>query len=143
MAWEIEFTDSAVKKLRKIDPPVAKRLVRFLRERVADGADPRTYGKQLKGPLSEYWRYRVGDYRLICSIEDRVMRIVVVDLAHRKNVYRGGWRSANPILSQLSVTGSRLAAKVVGGQLRDTSQPLVLTENGRAKAVVQDCEDYQ
>ena len=82
MAWRIELTASATKQLQKLDRQDARRIVSFLRERLATHEDPRTLGKALTGPtLGTYWRYRVGDWRLICDIEDSVLRILVLQLA--------------------------------------------------------------
>ena len=88
-AWTIEFTESAANQLRRLDRPVARRIVRFLRERVATSDDPRSIGAALKGDeLGRFWKYRVGDYRVIADIRDREIRIVVVRLSHRSDVYR-------------------------------------------------------
>lgn len=89
LAWRIEFEDAALKELSKLDKPVAKRIVTFLRERVAMLDDPRSIGEALKGSrLGEFWKYRVGDYRIITSIEDGVMRILVLKVGNRREVYR-------------------------------------------------------
>ncbi|AGW88585.1 type II toxin-antitoxin system RelE/ParE family toxin [Cupriavidus sp. DF5525] len=89
MAWRIEITQTAEKQLAKLDRPVARRIVTFLRERVAASADPRSLGEALKGSeLGEYRKYRVGDWRLICQIEDARITVVVLRLGNRRNVYR-------------------------------------------------------
>lgn len=89
MAWQIEFEDSALKELAKLDKPVARRIVAFLRERVAVLDDPRSVGEALKGSrLGEFWKYRVGDYRIITNIEDGVMRILVLKVGNRREVYK-------------------------------------------------------
>jgi len=88
LGWRIEFSDSALKALKKIDKQAAQRILRFIRERILTSDDPRAHGKALQGELRTYWRYRVGDYRLICHIEDNALRILVVRIAHRKDVYR-------------------------------------------------------
>ena len=89
MAWRIEFEDAALKELAKLDKPVAKRIVTFVRERVAALDDPRSIGEALKGSkLGEFWKYRVGDYRIITNIEDGVMRILVLKVGNRREVYR-------------------------------------------------------
>ena len=76
MAWQIEFDRSAERELGKLDPQIAKRILIFLNERVARLEDPRSIGEALKGSrLGEFWKYRVGDYRLISSIEDGALRI--------------------------------------------------------------------
>jgi mRNA interferase RelE/StbE len=86
LAWQIELTGSAEKELAKLDKPVAKRILKFLRERVS--VDPRSSGKALKGNHSGLWRYRVGDYRVICEIYDEKISVLVVRVGHRKEVYR-------------------------------------------------------
>lgn len=87
MAWRIELSETARSALAKPDRPIAKRITSFLKERLAAAADPRSLGKPLRGPLREYWRYRVGDYRLICDIQDQVLRILILDLGDLKDVY--------------------------------------------------------
>lgn len=87
MAWQVEFTDKARRQLRKLHPEVQQRLLRFLRERVASSDDPRLLGSRLAGDLSGYWRFRVGDYRLICRVEEQRLLVLVVTLGHRKVVY--------------------------------------------------------
>ena len=88
LAWRIEVSETAKRALGKLDRATAQRIILFLRQRLAPAADPRALGKPLRGPLREYWRYRVGDYRLICDIQDQVMRILVVEVGDRKDVYR-------------------------------------------------------
>ena len=88
MAWTIEFDPSAVKELDKLDPQQAKRILRFLFDRVAHLDDPRSIGEALKGSkFKNLWKYRVGDYRIINSIENNVTRILVVKIGDRKEVY--------------------------------------------------------
>ena len=90
LAWRIEFEDAALKELAKLDKQVARRILVFLRERVAVLDDPRSVGEALKGSrLGEFWKYRVGDYRIITNIEDGVMRILVLKVGNRREVYRG------------------------------------------------------
>ena len=89
MAWQIEFTSAAKKELARLDPPIARRLLAFLRERLAPLADPRSLGEALKGAqLGEFWKYRVGDYRIIVLIEDQALCILVVRVGNRREVYR-------------------------------------------------------
>jgi mRNA interferase RelE/StbE len=89
LTWRIEFAESVAKQLRKLDPAIARRLTRYLRERVAPLDDPRSLGAALKGDeLGQFWKYRVGDYRIIAEIIDREIRIVVVRIGHRREVYR-------------------------------------------------------
>jgi len=86
MAWKIEFARSAEKELSKIESQATRRILRFLKERVAN--DPRSVGEPLKGELSEFWRYRVGDYRLYATIQDEQVTVLVVKVGHRREVYR-------------------------------------------------------
>ena len=89
MAWQINFSPGAERQLGKLDRPVAQRIVKFLRERVAQLDDPRAIGEPLHGSdLGEFWRYRVGDWRLICEIQDRQILITVLSVGNRREVYR-------------------------------------------------------
>ena len=89
MAWLIEFDDAAKKDLSKLDKQIARRITGFLRERLAPLDDPRSLGHALKGAaLGELWRYRVGDYRIICDIQDGALRILVITIGNRREIYR-------------------------------------------------------
>lgn len=89
MVWTIKIDDRAKKNLAKLDRPVAKRIITFLRERVATLDDPRSIGEALQGSkLGEFWKYRVGDYRVISRIEDDELCILVVKIGNRREVYR-------------------------------------------------------
>jgi len=88
MTWKIEIVPSAIKELDKLDQQVAKRILRFLHKRVASLKDPRSIGHALKGSkFGEYWRYRVGDYRIITKIEDNILLIIVLRIGHRNQIY--------------------------------------------------------
>lgn len=87
MAWRIEFSKAADKAIRKLDKTTAEKILNAVEE-VSKLDDPRSRGKALVGNLSGLWRYRVGDYRIVCNIEDGVMVILVVDVAHRREIYR-------------------------------------------------------
>lgn len=89
MAWKIEFDPAAARELAKIDRPVAKRITAFLRDRLAGLDDPRSIGVALKGSrLGMFWKYRVGDYRVIASIDDGKVSILVVRIGNRRDIYR-------------------------------------------------------
>lgn len=89
MVWQIKLDDAVMKDLAKLDNQIARRITAFLRERVAILDDPRSIGEALKGSkLGEFWKYRVGDYRIISSIEDGDLRILVVRIGNRREVYR-------------------------------------------------------
>lgn len=88
MAWTVELDPSAEKELDKLDPQQAKRILRFLFERVANLDDPRSIGEAMKGSrFKSLWKYRVGDYRIISSLEDKIARVLVVKIGDRKEVY--------------------------------------------------------
>ena len=89
MAWLIEIDDAAKKDLAKLDKQIARRITGFLRERVSMLDDPRSLGHALKGSeLGDFWRYRVGDYRIVCEIQDRALRILVIQIGNRREIYR-------------------------------------------------------
>ena len=88
MAWTIEYAETAKKQLRKLDRLAARRILDFMDERVAESDDPRGIGKALKGPLGDLWRYRVGDFRVICEIQDGVLTVLVLQVSNRREVYR-------------------------------------------------------
>ena len=88
MAWTIEYTESATRQLRKLDRQSALRIVDYMEARVAGSGDPRSAGKALTGPLGGLWRYRIGDHRVICEIVDGALKVLVVRMGVRKEVYR-------------------------------------------------------
>jgi mRNA interferase RelE/StbE len=89
LAWQIEFDPDALKDLRKLDKPIQIRLVGFLRTRVSSLTDPRDIGEALSGQrLGSYWKYRVGDWRIICDIQDQKILVRVLRIGNRREVYR-------------------------------------------------------
>ena len=88
MAWKIEYSDKALKSLKKIDKTSAKRIIDFLDYRLAATDDPRILGKSLKGDLGVFWRYRVGDYRILCEIQDNRLVILAALIGHRRDIYQ-------------------------------------------------------
>lgn len=88
MAWSIEFDPDARRELDKLDKSVSDRILKFLWERVAALEDPRSIGERLHGQLRQYWKYRVGDYRLICSLKDDRLVVIVVRIGHRREIYK-------------------------------------------------------
>jgi mRNA interferase RelE/StbE len=89
LAWTVSYTETARKQLRKLSRQIARRLVNFMDERMAAQADPRSTGQPLTGPVpGSFWRCRVGDYRIICDIQDGALCVLVIELASRKDVYR-------------------------------------------------------
>ena len=87
MAWRAELSPRALKQLRKLDKPTARRIIEYLRE-ISSGEDPRARGKGLTGNLAGLWRYRVGNYRIIASIEDDELLILAMNIDHRSRIYR-------------------------------------------------------
>lgn len=88
MAWKIEFDPAALKELSKLDKAVEQRILKFLCERLARLDDPRKIGASLQGTLSGLWKYRVGDYRLICSLENDRLAVLVLRIGHRGEIYK-------------------------------------------------------
>ncbi len=88
MAWTLEFTPNAQKQLDDLDKTVSRRILKFLYERVGQFENARQIGDRLQGTLSRFWKYRVGDYRIICTIEDEKLVIVVLRIGHRREVYK-------------------------------------------------------
>ncbi|MFW5836926.1 MAG: type II toxin-antitoxin system RelE family toxin [Desulfovibrionaceae bacterium] len=89
MAWRIEFAESAAKSLSRLDHEVKQRVLRFLRTRIAPSENPRDFGGPLRKSLAGFWKYRVGDYRIVADIEDEKVLIVVLRIGHRRRVYGG------------------------------------------------------
>ena len=89
MAYSVELSESAARELGKLDPQHRKRILKFLQQRVAKLDNPRSIGQALQGSdLGEFWKYRVGDYRLICKIEDDRLLVLVLRVGHRREIYR-------------------------------------------------------
>jgi mRNA interferase RelE/StbE len=88
LVWRVEWEDEAVKELKKFDARAQRNIVRYLREKIATEDDPRRFGGPLRKDLRGLWKYRIGDYRIICSIEDKSVVVLVVRVGHRRNVYK-------------------------------------------------------
>lgn len=86
MAWRVEYDPEAVKALKRLDKPISKKIMDYLDE-VATLEDPRVRAKPLQGPLTGLWRYRVGDFRIVCDLIDGELTIVALDLGHRSKIY--------------------------------------------------------
>jgi mRNA interferase RelE/StbE len=87
MAWNVKVSPRAQKQLDELDKTVARRISRFLYERIGKLNDPRQIGERRQGTLSEFWRYRVGDYRIICSLEHERLVVLVLRIGHRREIY--------------------------------------------------------
>lgn len=87
MVWRIEFDPGALTDLQRLDREVQKRILRYLRERIATAQDPKQFGKPLRRELYGLWRYRLGDYRIVCQIREKILTVLVVRIAHRNKAY--------------------------------------------------------
>ena len=88
MAWKISFDKKAEKQFAKLSEEVQFQIARYLYQRVAVQPDPRRLGKALTGDKKGFWRYRIGDYRAICELRDRELLVLVIEVDHRREVYR-------------------------------------------------------
>jgi mRNA interferase RelE/StbE len=88
LAWTIEYSQTAKEQLRKLDRQAARRILDYVEERLAFRDNPRDLGKALSGSLGALWRYRVGNYRLICDIQDSASKILILRVGKRTEVYR-------------------------------------------------------
>jgi mRNA interferase RelE/StbE len=88
LAWRVEWEDETVKELKKLDARAQRNIVRYLGEKIATEDDPRRFGDPLRKDLKGLWKYRIGDYRIICSIEDKSVVVLVVRVGHRRSVYK-------------------------------------------------------
>ena len=88
MAWTVEISPFAQKQLKKLDTPVAGRILDWLQERIEGCKNPRHFGEPLKGELAGLWRYRVGDFRVICDIQEKRLVVLALSVGHRRDIYR-------------------------------------------------------
>jgi mRNA interferase RelE/StbE len=89
LTWEIKYTETAKKRLAKLDRQIARRILDYMDTRVTAGGNPRATGKALRGDaFGDYWRYRVGDYRIVCDIQDRVLTVLVIEIGNRQDIYK-------------------------------------------------------
>ena len=88
MTWTIEWDDRARRELRRLDKQVQRNILKYFSERIANNEDPRRFGKGLRHELQGLWRYRIGDYRAICHIEDDRLVVLVLEVGHRRQVYQ-------------------------------------------------------
>lgn len=87
MNWVYRFDARALKELKNLGQPAQREILAYLDTRIAGSADPRRFGKALHSDLAGLWRYRVGDYRILCQLQDQTWLVLVVSVGHRKNVY--------------------------------------------------------
>ena len=87
MAWTVEVSDYAEKQLCKLDKPIQKRLLDWLEDRIEGCKNPRHFGEPLRGEMAGLWRYRIGDYRVICEIQDKQLVVLALAIGHRREIY--------------------------------------------------------
>lgn len=88
LTWTVEWDDKARRELRKLNPDIQQTILRYFRERIMVDDDPKRFGKPLKHELRGLWRYRIGDYRAVCQIQDEQLIVLVLAVAHRRNIYQ-------------------------------------------------------
>lgn len=89
MGYRVELSKRAQKDLDKFDGTIVRMILKWLKKNIDNSGDPRIHEKALKGNLAGYWRYRVGSYRIICTIEDDRLIVQVITINNRRNVYDG------------------------------------------------------
>ena len=87
MAWTVEVSGFAEKQLRKLDQPIQKRLINWLEDRIEGCKNPRHFGEPLRGEFAGLWRYRIGDYRIICEIQDQQLVVLALAVGYRREIY--------------------------------------------------------
>ena len=87
MAWTVEVSNYAEKQLRKLDKPIQKRLLDWLEDRIEGCKNPRHFGEPLRGEMAGLWRYRIGDYRVICEVQDQRLVVLALAVGHRREIY--------------------------------------------------------
>ncbi len=90
MAWTVSISNIAERQLRKLDRQVQMRILDWLTDRIEGCKNPRHFGEPLKGDLAGLWRYRVGDYRILCEIQDQKIVVLVLTIGHRRQIYKRG-----------------------------------------------------
>ena len=88
MKYKVVFTDEARKQIKKLDKHIASLIIGWIENNLEGCENPRIHGKGLTANRSGEWRYRIGDYRIICEILDNEIIILVLDIGHRKNIYK-------------------------------------------------------
>ena len=88
MAWTIDYSAPAKRRLKKLDRQVSRAILDYMDLRIGLADDPRAFGEPLTGNLAGLWRYRVQDYRILCKLEDNILTVLVIEIGHRREVYR-------------------------------------------------------
>lgn len=88
MIYELKYEAKAVRQIKKLDPATRKLIRSWIEKNLLNTTDPRQHGKALTGTLGQYWRYRVGDYRILAEINDTEVVIIIIEIGHRREIYR-------------------------------------------------------
>ena len=88
MIYELKYEAKAVRQIKKLDPATRKLIKSWIEKNLLNTTDPRQHGKALTGTLGQYWRYRVGDYRILAEINDTEVVIIIIEIGHRREIYR-------------------------------------------------------
>lgn len=88
MTYRVVYEKKAVKNLAKIDKRQQHMIVSWIEKNLQNSSDPKQYGKSLKGSLKDYWRYRVGNYRILADINQEEVKIIIINIGHRKDIYK-------------------------------------------------------
>jgi len=87
MSYKVVYTKKAIKSLKKIDKAQQRLIIAWIEKNLIGTEDPRALGKGLKGNLKAYWRYRVGNYRILADIEDDEIKVIIFNIGHRRDIY--------------------------------------------------------
>lgn len=88
MTYKVVYEKKAIKSLSKIDKGQQKMILAWIEKNLVGTDNPKQYGKALKGSLKEYWRYRVGNYRILADIQDDEVKIIIFNIGHRREIYK-------------------------------------------------------
>ena len=87
MSYQIVYTKKAIKSLSKIDKGQQRMIIAWIEKNLVNNENPKSLGKSLKGNLKEYWRYRIGNYRILADINNDDVKIIIFNIGHRKDIY--------------------------------------------------------
>lgn len=88
MKYKVEFSEQGKKDLKKLDISIQKIILKWIKKNLLECENPRVHGKLLVGNLKGYWRYKVGNYRILCDIQDEKITILVLEIGHRRDIYK-------------------------------------------------------
>jgi mRNA interferase RelE/StbE len=88
MKYKVEFSEQGKKDFKKLDTSIQRLILKWIKKNLVDSENPRVHGKALAGNLKGYWRYRVGNYRILCDTDDEKITILVLEIGHRSEIYK-------------------------------------------------------